>query len=479
MEVTNSLLATENYFKVCVPSRLNATPVIYMVATPWRFSWMHMPNVKLGRKALSNIPAVSRMTIFYDTDLKGFGLKVLPPSGRHTNGSRSWIVEYRPGAGGRTVSKKRVVLGSTETLTPERAREAARTMLAEVRLGSDPGSDRQGARAAKTIADLEPFYSCETDPRRKPRTVELYRGLWANYILPSVGNCAARSLTTSDVIRLHRRIGQDHPSTANRVVILLAHFFRWAQRDGHVPKDSNPASGIDKFKENKRERFLSSDEMARLGAAIRRAETEGIPWKAADPTKPNAKHTPKRAECRVTRITPETAAALRLLIFTGARLREILNLRWSEIDIERGLIFLADSKTGRKTIVLGSPAILILKLLRRDAIAASRKFNPRASSPVSPCVFPSADDDDRPRADLKRPWTLVTRAADLNGLRLHDLRHSFASVGAGANMGLPLIGKLLGHADVKTTARYAHLDADPLRRATNAIGAAIAEAMGE
>ena len=438
-----------------------------------------MPNVKLGRKALACLPSVSRMTIYYDTDLKGFGLKVSPPSGRNTNGSRSWIVEYRPGAGGRAVAKKRVVLGSVETLTPERAREAARTMLAEVRLGSDPGLDRQGARAAKTIADLEPFYSSETDPRRKPCTVELYRGLWANYLLPSVGNCAARSLTASDVVRMHRRIGQEHPSTANRVVILLAHFFRWAQRDGYVPRDHNPASGVDKFRENKRERFLSSDEMARLGAAIRLAETKGVPWKTTNPTKPNAKHAPKRPECRLTRISPEAAAALRLLIFTGARLREILNLRWGEIDIERGLIFLADSKTGRKTIVLGSPAILILKRLRRDAIAASRKLNPRASSPISRCVFPSADDGDRPKADLKRPWALVTRAAELDGLRLHDLRHSFASVGAGASMGLPLIGKLLGHADVKTTSRYAHLDADPLRRATNAIGAAIAEAMGE
>src|SRR5690348_5245525 len=102
-----------------------------------------MPNLKLGRKALASLPDISRMTVFYDTELKGFGLKVLPPSGRHANGSRSWIVEYRPGAGGRSVAKKRVVLGSTETLTPERARETARTMLAEVRLGSDPSLERQ------------------------------------------------------------------------------------------------------------------------------------------------------------------------------------------------------------------------------------------------------------------------------------------------------------------------------------------------
>ncbi|WP_022687629.1 site-specific integrase [Sphingomonas phyllosphaerae] len=438
-----------------------------------------MPTLKLGRKALSNLPTITRPTIFYDAELKGFGLKALPPSGRHAAGSRSWIVEYRPGSGGRNVAKRRVVLGSPETLSPETAREAARVMLARVRLGEDPAARRKEARIAQSIAELEPLYSADTNPLRKPRTVVLYMALWKNHLIPAFGPSNARDLKVSDVLRFHRSFGQKHPSTANRTIILLSHFFRWAQQAQHVAENHNPARGIQKFKERGRERYLASNELSRLGAAIRLAETEGVPWRAADPLRPNAKHTPKRPEVRLTKIDREAAAALRLLIFTGARLREILHLRWREVDLDRGLLLLSDSKTGKKTIVLGSPAIVVLSELKAAAIALAATAGSRSTAPLSEYVFPSMDDLTRPKADLKRPWATVIRAADLPGLRLHDLRHSFASVGAGASMGLPVIGKLLGHADVKTTARYAHLDSSPLRRASDAIGGAIAVAMGE
>lgn len=438
-----------------------------------------MPTLKLGRKALSNLPTIDRPTIFYDAELKGFGLKALPPSGRNAAGSRSWIVEYRPGSGGRNVAKRRVVLGSPETLSPEMAREAARTMLAKVRLGEDPAADRKEARAAQPISELEPLYSADTNPLRKPRTVVLYAALWQNHLLPAFGKLSAREVTVGDVLRFHRAFGHRHPSTANRAIILLSHFFRWAQQAQHVPENFNPARGVQKFKEQGRERYLSADELSRLGAAIRVAETDGVPWPAADPTRANAKHSPKRPEVRRTKIDREAAAALRLLIFTGARLREILHLRWVEVDLDRGLLLLADSKTGRKTIVLSSPAILVLSELKATAIARAAEATGKTPTLLSAYVFPSAGDLGRPKADLKRPWATILRAADLVGLRLHDLRHSFASVGAGASMGLPVIGKLLGHADVKTTARYAHLDSNPLRRASDAIGGAIAEAMGE
>lgn len=438
-----------------------------------------MPTIKLGRKALNSLPPVERPTTYYDSDLKGFGLKVLPPSERNPAGTRTWIVEYRPGAGGRAVAKKRIVLGSAETLTPEVAREAARTMLAQVRLGGDPSAERQEARAARTVAELESLYSAESNPLRKPRTIELYRGLWANHLLPTLGSTVARSLTAGDVVRMHRVVGQNHRSTANRLVILLAHFYEWAQRAGHVPKGHNPARGIQKFREEGRERYLSVEELARLGAAIRKAETEGVVWLPTDFSKPKAKHAPKRAECRLTKIDRHAAAALRLLIFTGARLREILHLRWSEVDLDRGLLFLPDSKSGKKPIVLSAAAILILDGMKKAAVEEAKAIQASVDAPLSPYVFPSADDLKRPKADLKRPWALVLREAGLLGLRLHDLRHTFASVGAGASMGLPIIGKLLGHADTKTTARYAHLDASPLRRASDEIGASIAVAMGE
>ena len=153
-------------------------------------------------------------------------------------------------------------------------------------------------------------------------------------------------------------------------------------------------------------------------------------------------------------------AALRLLLFTGARLREILHLRWDHVDFERGLLLLPDSKTGRKAITLSAPALAVLQSLER----------------IGAFVMPSANPD-TPRADLNKPWAAVIEAASLPGQRIHDLRHSFASVGAGAGLGLPIVGKLLGNTQAATTQRYAHLDADPIRRAADAIGATIAVAL--
>jgi integrase len=178
-----------------------------------------------------------------------------------------------------------------------------------------------------------------------------------------------------------------------------------------------------------------------------------------DATKANSKHLPKS---RRTVVDPFAVAAIRLLIFTGARLREILFARWDQVDFERGIIHLPDSKTGRKPIYLSAAALQVLANLPRI------EGNPH----VIPGEKPGA-----PRSDLKRPWSVITQAAGLHGVRIHDLRHSFASFGAAASMGLPIIGKLLGHSQPATTARYSHLDADPLRRAADAIAGTIAAAL--
>jgi integrase len=167
-----------------------------------------------------------------------------------------------------------------------------------------------------------------------------------------------------------------------------------------------------------------------------------------------------KPENRVSRFDSAAVAAVRLLMFTGCRLREILHLKWSEVDFERGLLFLGDSKTGKKSIVLNAPALAILQGL------------PDRGAYVIPGDLPDA-----PRSDLKRLWSAVTARSDLAGVRIHDLRHTFASYGAGGGLGLPIVGKLLGHTQAATTARYAHLDADPLRRAADTIGATIAAAM--
>jgi integrase len=205
---------------------------------------------------------------------------------------------------------------------------------------------------------------------------------------------------------------------------------------------------------------LTSEELAQLGDTLREGETIGLPY-SVDETKPTAKHAAK-ADYRRVKLDPYAVSALRLLILTGARLREILHAKWEQVDVERGLIFLADSKTGKKPLYLSAAAQKVLADLPRI------QGNPHVIAGAKAGA---------PRSDLKKPWAAVSRAAGLEGVRLHDLRHSFASFGAGASLGLPIIGKLLGHSQPATTARYAHLDADPMHRAVDTIGSTISAAM--
>lgn len=414
-----------------------------------------MATVKLTKSRVDAAePRTRRYTIF-DAELKGFGLRVSP------SGQRSWIVEYRANGGGRNAAKRRVTLGSVGTLTPDEARKAARDILAKAQLGTDPASDRAKARRTSTIAELASLFSSEhLEAKRKPRTAEHYRDVLERIVLPALGKLRVDTVSRQDIARLH--LAWKHtPVQANRMLAIVGSLYGFAVQRGLVAEDTNPARRVEKFKEQRRERFLSEDELARLGAAIQEAETIGLPWHV-DAESTNAKHLPKNAESRRTRLSPHAAAALRLLILTGARLREILHLRWEEVDFGRGLLLLPDSKTGRKAIILNAPALTLLEAL------------PRLGSFVI-----AGDDPERPRADLKKPWRAVSRRAGLDGVRLHDLRHTFASYGAGNGLGLPIIGKLLGHSQSSTTQRYAHLDNDPLRKASNAIGERIAEALGQ
>lgn len=398
-------------------------------------------------------PRASRYTL-WDDSLKGFGLRVSP------SGQKSWIVEYRPGEGGRRTAKRKLTLGPLGKLTPEQARKAAQDAISKSRLGVDPADEKSAARRATSFGDLaSEFLAVHVALKRKPTTLEGYRYLLDQMAVPALGRLKAKDVHRADVARLHMQYAAK-PYQANRMLAVVSSLYTFAGKRGIVPEGYNPARGVEKFAEKSRERYLTVEELDRLGAAIREAETIGIPWEV-DETSPTAKHVPKSRE-RMTRIGTHAASALRLYLLTGARLREILHLRWEEVDFERGMLFLPDSKTGRKPIVLNAPALEIIAGL------------PRVGSYVI-----AGNDPSKPRADLHRPWKAVAKRAGLEEVRIHDLRHTFASFGAGGGFGLPMIGKLLGHKQVATTQRYAHLDNDPLRRATGAIGATIAAAMGE
>lgn len=406
-----------------------------------------MPIAKLTRRGLAAIQPSSARTIYYDADLTGFALRV-EPTGRQT-----YFVEYRPGAGGRNVAKKRYTLGTTQELTPEAARKQATDVLAAVRLGDDPAATRKKERAVPRFADFAISFLNDEADRLKPRTLANYKSYISKHLTPALGTLQIDKITTIDIAKLHRKVGKTKPTTANRLLEVIGSIFRHATLAGHVPKGANPASGISAFREESRERFLSPEELARLGNSLALAESEGFPWK---PSK--SKHVPKNNQRTI--IDRHACDAIRLLILTGLRMREVLNLQWEDIDFERGIALLRDSKTGRRHTVLSAPALTLLS--EREALGT---------------YVIRGDTSYKPRADLNRPWRAIRAHAGLDDVRIHDLRHSYASVAAAGGVPLAIIGKMLGHAQAATTQRYAHLADDPLKAAADKVAHRISAAM--
>ena len=419
-----------------------------------------MAKIKISKRTIDTLAPREKAFVVYDADLTGFGVRVAPATAKTPEGLKTFIVEYRPGAGGRGVRSIRLAIGRYGVITPDDARRIARDKLAQARTGDDPAAQRRQDRGTPTVAVVaEKWMAEQVTEKFSAKTQVLYRSYLDRHVLPSIGSKKINLVTPADVDAIHVALGAaGKQPTANRLVSMLSAVFNFALRRRLAPAGfANPVFGLERYREEKRERFLTTPELQRLGDVLRQAETAGLAW---DP-KPTGKtkHAP-RPENRREVYSPHVTGAIRLLLFTGCRLREILHLRWSEVDFERGLLFLPKSKTGAKTVVLNAPALDVLATL------------PRASSFVI-----AGSEPDKPRADLQRPWARITAAAGLDGVRIHDLRHSFASVGAGGGMGLPIVGKLLGHSNASTTARYAHLHADPLRQASERIAGTIAAAL--
>jgi integrase len=405
---------------------------------------------KISKRNVDALKARAKPYKKFDGTIAGFGAEVRP------SGLIVFVLLYRPSPGGRGAPQRRLVLGHFGEMTCEQARQAALDARAAIRQGADPAAEKARQRAALTVGGLCDAFLSGHASKLKAKSIVAYEGSLAK-LSRAHGALKAEALTRSHVAALHTRMAST-PYAANRLTAAVSAMYAWGERAGQLPQDHpNPARGITRYREQGRERFLTTDELARLGDALMEGETIGWPYAAADG--PNAKYAQKD---RMVKLDPFAAAAIRLLILTGARLREILHARWSEFDIERGVLFLADSKTGRKPIYLGAAAQAVIAAL------------PRMSG--NPYLIPGSLDG-RPRSELGAPWAAVTKAAGLQGLRIHDLRHSFASVGAGSGMGLPIVGKLLGHATQATTARYAHLDSDPMLRAAERIGATISGAL--
>ncbi len=432
-------------------------------------------KLKLTKRAIDQVEPQARRLVVWDTELAGFGLRVEP------SGAKAYIVRYRAGGGGRNAPQRYMTIGRPEALTPDEARRKAKETLGAVMVGEDPADRLAVARKEMTVAELCDRFFCEAihlPTRRgepmKRNTVACGLSMVRSHIVPLLGTKRLSSVTSQDVERFLVDVaaGRTRPPSAptgrrderrprggkgaaTHAVRWLSAIFGHARKVGLVKV--NPCLGVSKFASRKIERFLSTDELDRLGAAMREAETTGIAWEP-DPTK-KTKHAPK-AENRLVKLDAGAVAAIRLLLLTGARCGEILGLKWEWVDLERGILFLPDSKTGKKAIILNGPAMAVLEGLAR----------------VGPFVIPGADPA-TPRIDLKKPWATLCRRAGLVGVRIHDLRHTHASFGVSAGFGLPIVGKLLGHTQPQTTARYAHLDADPVRRASDAIGKTLSDAL--
>jgi integrase len=406
---------------------------------------------KLTKRFIDALKPVAKDTLYRDSELKGFALRVKPPSTKHAAGARIWCVQYR-NKGGRT---RKLAMRHSRAVTPEEARQWAQEQLGSVAKGEDPSASRHAQRAELTLAQLVDRYLAEgpaDKPAKKSSSWTTDASNLKRHVVPLLGRKPLGALTAADVQRFQRDVTEGKTrldertkargraivsggsGTAARATAVLAGMLAWAVRCGL--RADNPAKGVRLNKLTKRERFLSAAELARLGDGMARLEREGA--------------------------NRDALAIVRLLLLTGARRNEIVSLRWEHVDFERRALRLADSKTGAKIIPLGAPALDVLaRQPRRNGLH---------------WVFPSLNGD-APYSGLPAVWRKLAKATGLKGVRLHDLRHGFASVAVADGSSLYLVGKVLGHSQAATTARYSHLELDPVRNVADRTARKIASAL--
>jgi integrase len=352
----------------------------------------------------------------------GFGIRITAA------GARAFIINYRT-KGGR---ERRHTIGRWPDWTVTDARKEARRLRHMIDGGGDPLGDLQELREAPTMAELCDRFESEWLPRKRVSTAASYERMLRCHVRPHFGkHTKVADVVFNDVDRLHRRItNTGHTYVANRVVAVLSKMFDLAGRWGM--REDNPCEKIERNKEYLRQRYVKGDELARLCTAL-------------------AEHPDK-----------EAADIVRLLLLTGARKGEVLSMQWADVDLTTGTWSKPASSTKQK-----EPHEAPLSAAARQLLSERR-----GKGPVGKFVFPG-DGVTGHRLDIKRNWRKITKAAGITGLRIHDLRHSFASQLVSAGSSLPLIGSLLGHSNPRTTARYAHMFDDPQRAAVEKVGAII------
>ncbi|HEV2596245.1 MAG TPA: tyrosine-type recombinase/integrase [Sphingomicrobium sp.] len=368
--------------------------------------------------------------IVYDEKVKGFGVRVT------AGGSRSFVLNYRT-RGGR---ERRFTIGQYPDWKTVAARNEATELKKRIDRGEDPLADIEADREAKTVDDLCDRFIDDFLPKKRPSTRRDYKRFIENDVRPVMKHLKVADVKFDDIDGLHRKITKrGSPYAANRAVALLSKMFAQSIKWGW--RSDNPAKGVERNTEQKRTRYLTAEEMSRLTGAL-------------------AKHEDQQA-----------ANIIRLLLLTGARRGEAQAARWADLDLANGVWTKPGATTKQKTehrVPLSAPARQLLVEVHAAAQAEAKSKNPD----ISEYVFPGRGGQGH-RLEIKNDWADLCKAAKITGARIHDLRHTYASMIASGGGSLPLIGALLGHTQPATTARYAHLFDDPLRKATEQVGALV------
>ena len=364
-------------------------------------------NLRITKRTVDALAVEGKDAVFWDHDLPGFGVRV------YASGRKMYVVQSRARGG-----PKRVTIGRHGDIAAEGARKQAAVIIDRIKQGEDPVPAPPAA--ALTVAGLaERYLRAHVAVQCKASTAATYRGVLDNYILPELGAMSIRAVERGHVAALHYKL-RNTPIAANRAIKILSKMFSLAEAWDMSPAGKNPCRSLRRYKEQERERFLTEEEIRRLGRVLDAAEAKGSVW-------------------------PHAVAIIRLLMLTGCRRNEIATLQWDDVDRTAGVLRLRDAKTGARMVPLTPMVKAVLDGIPRV------KGNPWVIAGKNPGARLS---------DINHFWQILRVRAGLEDVRIHDLRHTYASRALALGESLTMIGKLLGHTKVGTTARYAHLARD-------------------
>ena len=377
-------------------------------------------DLKISKRTVDALSVEGKDAVFWDHDLAGFGVRV------YTTGRKVYVMQSRGPRG-----LKRVTIGRHGEISAEQARKDAAVIIDRIKRGEDPVP--APTEPELTVAGLAERYArAHIAVNCKANSARTYRGLLDKHILPELGDLTVSAVERGHVAALHYRL-RDTPRTANQVVKVLSKMFSLAEAWGLAPAGTNPCRSVRKYRVREHERFLTGEEFQRLGRVLNAAEADGS-------------------------VYPHAIAAIRLLLLTGCRRSEIISLRWDDVDWTAGELRLRDAKTGPR-MVLMTPAVAgVLEAIPRIP------DNPYAIAGMKPGA---------PLSNINQHWARLRARAGLEDVRIHDLRHSYASRALALGESLTMIGKLLGHVKVGTTARYAHLARDTEKVSATRVGDSI------